>query len=294
MSTYKSSSSPIFIGGLYKSGTSLLRAMLSRHSNIAGGLETFWFDLDFEGRARLDQSVRHWDGTRIEPLEKHIMRLSDYFDLDMPTVSELARNSTCAEEFIDRFMSGYAALISKKRWVEKTPANVLHIERIFRCWSTASFIHIVRDPRDVYSSNVTRAGKYSEPDVFARLWIKFITAYKDAEKSDSPDSFMEVRYEDLVLEPSKTMRIVLDFIHEPWEEAVAQFPGRPADFQKVQRITGKASATLERLSKPLVTDRVGAWKNELENPEKLLELEKLIEKAGFGDLWERHKYQPPS
>lgn len=44
---------PIFIGGLYKSGTSLLRAMLGQHSNIASGLETFWFDL------QLNDSVYH-------------------------------------------------------------------------------------------------------------------------------------------------------------------------------------------------------------------------------------------
>ena len=33
-------SSPVFIGGMYKSGTSLLRAMLGRHSRLFAGLET--------------------------------------------------------------------------------------------------------------------------------------------------------------------------------------------------------------------------------------------------------------
>ena len=35
-------SSPAFVGGMYKSGTSLLRAMLGRHSRIFTGLETQW------------------------------------------------------------------------------------------------------------------------------------------------------------------------------------------------------------------------------------------------------------
>ena len=41
---------PIFIGGMFKSGTSLLRAMLGQHSAIASGLETYWFDWDWAAR----------------------------------------------------------------------------------------------------------------------------------------------------------------------------------------------------------------------------------------------------
>jgi hypothetical protein len=31
---------PTFIGGIFRSGTTLLRAMLAQHSTIASGLET--------------------------------------------------------------------------------------------------------------------------------------------------------------------------------------------------------------------------------------------------------------
>jgi len=288
---YKSNSSPIFIGGIYKSGTSLLRAMLSRHTNIAGGLETFWFNLDFEGMAQKDQAVRHWDGTRIEPLERHIARLADYFDLDKTGVTELARNCDCAEKFIDLFMNEYAASIGKKRWVEKTPANILHMGRIFDCWPDAIFIHMIRDPRDVYSSNVTGTGKWNDIEIFARMWIKFIAAYTDAKDTIPAHSVMELRYEDLALDPSKTMRNLLDFINEPWEEAVSRFDGKPEDFEKVRKFTGKSSGTLARLSKPLLKDRIGAWKNELDNRDNLIKLEALIEEAGLGDLWDSYKYE---
>ena len=39
---------PIFIGGIFRSGTTLLRAMLGQHPNIAAGLETYWFDIDWD------------------------------------------------------------------------------------------------------------------------------------------------------------------------------------------------------------------------------------------------------
>jgi len=38
--------SPIFVGGYFKSGTSLLRALLGQHPDVASGLETHWFAID--------------------------------------------------------------------------------------------------------------------------------------------------------------------------------------------------------------------------------------------------------
>ncbi len=284
----KKTEAPIFIGGIYRSGTSLLRAMLCRHSNIAGGLETFWFDLDFDGKARLGESVRHWDGTRTESLDIHTTRLADYFDMDRNAVASMVNTCAGAEEFTDRFMAKYAAGLGKSRWAEKTPANVLYIDRIFAFWPKAAFIHVVRDPRDVYSS-VRRTGKWSEPESFAKLWVHFMRAYEIGKNSASPKAMIEVRYEDLVADPVSTMSRVLHFLNEPWEEAVAGFQGDPADFDKVRRLTGKSSATLKQLAKPLVENRVGAWRNELGNLEDLSELERIIADAGFASLWEKYK-----
>lgn len=285
-----SNSSPVFIGGLYKSGTSLLRAMLGRHSNIASGLETFWFDLDFTGQTQPNKEFRNWDATRNEPLAQHIDRLAAFFDLKGELVRSISKQSSCAEEFLDLFMSTYASQKEKKRWVEKTPANVLHIDRIFSFWPNACFIHVVRDPRDAYSSNAKKKELWRNPETFAKLWIKFISTCEKAKISGSYPSILEVRYEDLVLYPTSTMRMVLDFIKEPWEESTACFSGEPQDIEKVRKITGKTSATLKSLSKPMAKDRIGAWKRELEQASQLSELEHIIGQAGYGDVWNRYKY----
>lgn len=284
-----SESTPIFIGGLYKSGTSLLRAMLSQHSNIAGGLETFWFDLDFAGKASLNQNSRNWDATRNEPLEDHLDRLAAFFDMDRNKVQSIVEKSSRAEEFIDSFMGEYALLSGKNRWVEKTPANILHIERIFNFWPKGHFIHIVRDPRDVYSS-IRQTGKWREPEVFARLWIKFIGAYETANKLAPAESIMEMQYEKLVTEPEKTMRDVLEFVKEPWETNVAIFQGEPQDYVKVKKLTGKTSTTLEKLGKPLFNNRIGAWNKELDDAEALSKLENIIRENGFGKVWDSYKW----
>ena len=284
-----SNSSPVFIGGLYKSGTSLLRAMLSNHSNIAGGLETFWFDLAFSGKD-LKVSTRNWNGTRNEPLQEHVSRLAAYYDISKNAVLAMAERCSSGEEFIDSFMSQHARQTGKNRWVEKTPANTLHIGRIFTFWPQANFIHVVRDPRDVYSSNALKSEEWSDPATFSNLWIKFISAHKEAKKTNWSRSMIEIRYEDLVLYPEETMRGILEFIREPWEDSVAGFQGESKDLEKVQNITGKTSSTLMRLSQPLSTTRIGAWKKELSTPEKLSQLEEIIRQAGFNEIWNSYKY----
>ncbi|WP_291322735.1 sulfotransferase [Desulfonatronospira sp.] len=288
MSSY-SKSSPVFIGGLYKSGTSLLRAMLGKHSNIAGGLETFWFDLDFSGKD-LKADKRNWDGTRNEPLQEHVSRLAAYYDVNTMAALDMAEQCSSGEAFIDSFMSTYASLNGKKRWVEKTPANTLHIERIFTFWPQAYFIHVVRDPRDVYSSNALKSEEWSNPETFSNLWIKFISAHEEAKKTNWSLLMVEIRYEDLVLYPKETMRDILEFIREPWEDSVAGFQGESKDLEKVQNITGKTSSTLMRLSQPLSTTRIGAWKKELSAPWRLAAVEDIIQKAGFIRLWDSYKY----
>lgn len=283
-----SDASPIFIGGLYRSGTSLLRAMLGRHSNIAAGLETFWFDLDFSGKASDGRTIRNWDGTRTESLQDHVTRLAQFFDMDASRALRLAEKCSSGEEFIDLFMAEYASGRNKTRWTEKTPANVLHVDRIFSFWPGAKFIHVVRDPRDVYSS-LKRTGKWSRPEDFARLWIKFISAYEKAVKT-SPASMLEISYESLVLDPEKTMRSVLDFVREPWEKEAALFPGEPGDLEKVQKLTGKSSTTLEQLGRPLAAGRVGAWMRELDDPEDVLKIEEIIQAKGLEQNWKGYKF----
>ena len=41
---------------------------------------------------------------------------------------------------------------SKTRWLEKTTANTLHMDYIFKNWKNAKFIYVYRNPIDIYLS----------------------------------------------------------------------------------------------------------------------------------------------
>ncbi len=252
--------SPIFIGGLYKSGTSLLRAMLGRHSHIAAGLETFWFDMNWSdlGSGRREYLGRREDGSRDEPLEAHLTRLSSFYEIELHELQALLAKSGSAEDFLDRFLGAYAKREGKARWLEKTPANIMHTSRILNHWPKASVIHLLRNPRDVYAS-MREAGKWNTASDFARLWVSFMDA-ADRSKNEARDAgseIMEITYEDLVMATEETLREVLTFVGEDWEEGLGGFDGQERDYWKVLAVTGKRSSTLARLREPLSRARIG-------------------------------------
>lgn len=239
--------SPIFIGGLMRSGTTLLRAMLGQHRDIAAGLETHWFELDpVAGTAR-----------RGAPAEAHVRRLAGFYGMEPGPALAWLRRSRTGEEFLDRFMAAFAVGRGKPRWAEKTPGNVRHVDRILARWPEARVVHIVRDPRDVFAS-FRRSGKYGGPADYGRLWCDTIAAAAAA-RARWPAHVHECRYEALVAAPEREIRALLDFAGADWDPAAARFDGRPQEFEQVKALTGHASTTLAQLAEPLSRTRVGGW-----------------------------------
>lgn len=274
------SRAPIFIGGMFKSGTTLLRAMLGQHSAIASGLETYWFDWDWSGR----------DGAR---LRQTLARLADYFDMSADAVLTLAKSEDTPEAFLDALMTELASRQGKQRWAEKTPGNIAHIDRIWKAWPDAQVVHIIRDPRDIFASLV-EAKKWDTAPEFADRWAATIGRGERLLAALRPgaQSYLAIRYEDLIGAPDATMRRVTDFLREPWEPQVASFSGRQEDFDKVLEATGKASTTLERLKEPLTGERVGIWPQVLSQAQ-LAAIQQAVAARGFGDLYERVTTERP-
>ena len=290
--------SPIFIGGLFKSGTSLLRAMLGQHSALASGLETYWFDMNWEEKDTGDVSRFHegrqWDASRDEPLLTHIERLRKLFEIDERVTASIVEQSHSVKDFLERFWGYYADRHGKQRWVEKTPGNVLHLQRIFSEWPHAKFIHLTRDPKDVYAS-FKQVKKWDSPTEFARLWCHFFGAVESFKihADSSLKDFIEIRYEELIIEPQQTTQLICEFLEEPWEEAVGRYQGQEHDYQKVLEITGKASSTLDRMRKSLSKERIGIWQNRVTDAELEI-IRKYVSEQGLLRVFKDAEYQAVS
>jgi hypothetical protein len=259
---------------MFKSGTSLLRAMIGQHPNIASGLETYWFDLPWPLR---------------EPNE-HLQRLACFYEFGFAEVFAMAQESAGPTDFLTRLLDSYAKRLGKSRWAEKTPGNVRHMDRIFSAWPDAQIVHVIRDPKDVFAS-LLEARKWDSVEEFTTRWCSFFGAVDDYLRVHGPASgrYLELRYETLVLDPIGTTKQLCEFLHERWSEDLGHFSGKPDDYDKVLSVTGKASTTLDRLSKPLTTGRVGIWREVLSNAQ-VQSLRGAIASHGLEAVFRRVEY----
>jgi hypothetical protein len=291
-------SEPIIIGGCGSSGTTLIRKMLNAHPNIACGPEMSVFDrpkmykvnltwlytmyrnLDFDS---LDEEMLF--ALRMQPTNftycgLHPDNHSKYYH----EPEEIERMFDLVEtmpEFFDLYFSRYAKKQGKKRWAEKTPNNLFCIDDIFSWYPEAHFIVMIRDGRDVVLSLTARRSTHSIVAIFR--WLVSAAAYIEIIKRepDYIDRILRVDYEDLVLDPERTLRKVCLRIGEKYDPAMLDYwkARLPEDEQKDKpqdEIKDPKEATpADYGTQPVFSDSVGKWKdNENLNPtlEKMMRL----------------------
>jgi hypothetical protein len=232
------SNRPIFIVGCQRSGTTLLRLMLDSHPNVSCGPETRFLQ-DF---AKL--TSESWD------------RLSLY---GFPKSYWLDK----AADFFDSFQAEYAKSRGKARWADKTPRYALSLAYINELFPTSQIVHVIRDGRDVVASHRDRWG-YRSALKAVEKWPRYIRAARRVGDRLADDRYTEVRYEDLVLDTEPTLRQLVQFLGEPWDDAVLEYDKAPHDvagryeqFSSDRRQDGSEDG-------PVYRSRVGAHRHEID------------------------------
>lgn len=199
---------PIFIGGHHRSGTTLMRRLLARHPHIACGPESNL--LRDNKLARIHEFLRNDWAAGLDPR----------YGFDPATVDAVLA------ELINAVIMPYAQARRKQRWAEKTPKNIVFIDMLFALFPTAQFIHMIRDPRDVYCSVREKAARTTPrwadttPEQVASEWCRRIAS--GVPWRDRPERYQEVRYDVLVTQPEATMRSLLAYLNEPWSPKVLE------------------------------------------------------------------------
>jgi tetratricopeptide (TPR) repeat protein len=188
------SSTPVFVIGMLRSGTTLLEQMLASHPNADGAGElSFWG----EAAARIGVSGPP-DGERLDVLA------SDY-------LSRL------------REAGGEAS-----RVVDKMPANFMHLGLIHAAFPNARILHMRRDPIDTclsiffqhFEPTLTYANDLNDLADYYRRYEQVMAHWRRT----LPDgAIMTVDYESLVSQPRPVLEGVLDFIDLPWSDDCLAF-----------------------------------------------------------------------
>lgn len=262
---------PIFIGGMMRSGTTLMRNMLGQHSTIAWGRDTNWFDWDWPGRLRPD-------------MQQTLASLARYFAINEDDVRVLAQYLGSPEVFLTILMEELAQREGKERWVERATGNVVHMDRIWRAFPEAQIIQVTRDPRDIFAS-LLEAKKCDSIQAFVDRWAATICVSEDllTTLKPTPQNYMVVRYENLVGATESTMRRVFDFLGESWEQVTGdtrQSARRPLNARC------QATTKLAVQKVPITSERVGIWRRILSDKD-VLAMQQAMADRGYGELYQR-------
>src|SRR4029079_17476436 len=100
-----------------------------------------------------------------------------------------------------------------------------------RAVAEASFIHLIRDGRDVALSQRERV--IDDEDVtmgaMAERWQRRIAAAREGADEVKPGIYLEVRYEDLVGDTEATLRRICEFIGLEFDAAMLDYHRRAGD-----------------------------------------------------------------
>lgn len=235
---------PIFIVGLPRSGSTLLETMLGEHQDIACAGELPFLLRNIGDLSQYDQIQSDYESTRCLLEEK----AKNYVE----SVRDMGINAPYA--------------------VDKMPYNFMGIPFIHLMFPNAVIVHIRRHPLDTLLSCFIRM--FEEGNEWTHSTKTLASYYKDYSalveywQDVMPEgSFLDMRYEDLVTNPERELRRILDCADLPWDDNCLQF-------HKTERIIQTASAYQAR--QPLHHGAIGKWKR---YEKQLLPLRNMIEPA---------------
>ncbi len=215
-----------FIVGCGRSGTTLLRAMLDSHGQLAIPPESYFLIPTLRiggGRTPLPDE-------RVEALLETIIEFPSFAEWQLP--ADVARERVraarprSAAELLTTLYATYAEVHGKPRYGDKTPYHVRHIERLAADFPDARFVHLLRDGRDVAASLVkSHFGPTSIP-AGALFWRRHVEEGRAAGARLPADRYMEVRYEDLVSTPEETLQRLVAFLGMTFDRGMLTYHER--------------------------------------------------------------------
>lgn len=198
--------SPVFIVGSVRSGTTLLRLMLGRHS----GINCF---------GEFEQAVSQADGDSWPPLDEYYRFLS--LDRQSQAHGFQVNHELAYVELVQDFLKQAAA---RKPCSVVSAAIHSRIDLIQKIWPDARYIHLVRDPRDVALSCVGM-GWVGNPYMGLEYWLDAEKRWDLVFKNTDSKNIYEIKYEEFVASPEIWLENICGFLNVPFEKQMLDIEG---------------------------------------------------------------------
>lgn len=251
--------SPIFILGHWRTGTTHLQNLLCRDANL-GWVSTFQClapGFSLSGAKYLKPTIQ-WISSCLHPTrlidnipllldapqeeDFALANLSPYSFIHMFTFPRQAREfftryallEGLSEDLLAKWKQSYLHILTKatyysggKRLILKGPANSGRIQTILSIFPDARFIHICRDPyqvflsmQKVYQTVLPRAQvQYIDSEQVDELildfYVRLMKKYLAKKTLISPQALVEIRFEDLETRPMEQLKMIYEKLDLP-------------------------------------------------------------------------------
>ena len=245
---------PIFLAGTDRSGIGLLAETLNAHPRLFLSRRTRFWDLIYGQYGDVKHPASEARAIAAMGEQPHMLELN-------PDAERLHSDFVAIGDNRD-----YAALfrlihehhlesITMTRWGDKTLDSDRHAAVILGAYPNAQMIHVVRDPRDRYASQLMhRNASRGKVGAGSAIWLASVRRAK-RNRTAYEGRYEIVRYEDVVLDPEETLRAVCRFLGEDFSESMLEVSGPP------QRLGARAGKPFGRSR--LVPTSVGRYKSDL-------------------------------
>ncbi len=249
---------PVFVVGVPRSGTTLLRLMLNAHSHISLGPETHFFREIWEKRNDYGD-LRNKDNLLIL-WEKysHTKYFRDFGYSDIDLVKRLIVESVeNYADFLRILLEIYANNNDKNVWGEKTPDHLFNVPEIVEWYHDARIIHVIRDPRAVCASIAKVPWASDDVVSNSRVWNRYLAFANKLKNGKYGNSIIEIRYEDLIHTTEEVLNEICSFLEIEFESGMLEF------YRDSSRFVEKDEPWKNNVMLPLNKQSIEKWKQEL-------------------------------
>lgn len=224
---------PVFIGGVPRSGTTLLASLLGGSPECVAVPESQFK----EELLRLAAIRPAWAKGEAWKLFASNWRFP-LWGLGAEPPPAPCWSAASLPSFLAALAHAYASRKGKnlaRLWVDHTPDNLRNAHALHAQFPEARFIHIVRDPRAVASSVLPLDWGPNTPMKAAQAWVEGLAHGLGVELSFSASRAKRVRYEDLVDDPVGTCEDIASWLEISFTPAMLTGEGyKPSPYSAGQ------------------------------------------------------------
>ena len=259
-------SSPLFITGLWRSGTTLISRIMNNHDDMAVTYDLVHF-------LRFSYNKYHpieLESSVLRLVEDVAERISDRYQIKL-SVDEVMEDVGGNYDYSVIYNSIMSNLLlkgtDKKIWGEKTNVAWSKIVDFFDMYPNGRVINIVRDPRAVLFSwknfTIAPGNDYLDSIINSHNAMSKAIEYNDIYKDKK---YITIIYEELIENPSSTMRKVCDKLKIEYSENMLE----QAKFKDMHGKSWKSNSVDGKPPDGIYKNALSKWKDGLEDWETAL------------------------